>query len=692
MDFQDDRPQTKPSKAAIDEAARSVNGMADNVPKKKDKKKKKSMNASAAHQINDLTGPATAPASAVAHQPPGEDRKKSKKKKDKGAHGVDESGKKRKRHSGADAQAHPSGEAETGDSGSFIEAVQPESETAPTRVAENSSKKRKKDKRRESGPAKPTITTALDVSDKATKDQASKQRESLPTKTVSSQSKAPTAIASPYVTTPRKTPVPLPPPQKSSLRVSSTIGSLLHPRTPRGEGVSELLVSETPPSQMPRQASGGWKTPIPFSLSATCGTNTRSRRSKVDELSQQPFDSVSAAQSNTAKEGLQHEVPALTTANLRRTQPLSNKSRPRPSGRAASVSSVSSLSIKDAFARIGKPSPISFSDFDPFFAPSSQCKTTKPGARKEESGHTIEGVSGASQATVDFTTELGHLHAHLRSKGINDAAGPLPCLKNATGCSSKSEQVLQLMREDDSSMVKITICSDAEQIAFDHAVAAAREAERFLSNAIIAGIPVPLGKLEGIYSLYCPQYSSAHLDKYGYGQRTLSIQRPSGFNVANHTYTARLSLPPRPMAYSILAFSAPPHASCRSITLTTSAEGYALGLTCLGNGYIMLAMDLGLLLTGKKSERAGKEGAVIMEFLGVKEKDFDGVGAVKWNAAEEKVREEIEMMRASEKGLRGNGTQADVDVSPKKKRGRPTNVERERRAQEAASSQRSSQH
>ncbi|KAH7069482.1 hypothetical protein FB567DRAFT_224928 [Paraphoma chrysanthemicola] len=758
MDFQDDKPQPKPSKAVIDEAARSMNGMADEEHKKKDKKKKKkkSLDATAENEINGLPGPATAPASASTLHLSGDDRKKSKKKKDKEAHSADEPGQKRKRLSEADAQPYPSGEAETGDhassievvqpesktaptkvteisskkkkdkgahgvhgsskkrkrlseadaqphpsdeagigdSGSGIEAVQPESETAPAKVTENSSKKRKKDKRRDSGPAKPTTTAALNVSDKVIKDQAGNQRESLSTEPVSSQSKAPTATESPYITTPKQTPIPVPPPQKSTLRVSSTTDSPQHPHTPRGGGVSEILVRETPTSQMPQQASAEWKTPIPFSLAAALGTNTGSKPSKFDETRQQPSDSVSAAQSITAKEGLEHEAPALTTANLRRTQPLSNKSRPRPSGRAASVSSISSMSIKDAFARISKPSSSPFPDYDPFFAPRSEGKTKKRGAQKEASSHTVDFASvasAASQAKVDFTTELDYLHAHLRSKGMNDAAGPLPCLKNATGCSSKSEQALQLLREDDTNTVKLTICSDAEQNAFDHSVAAALEAERFLRNAIMAVIPVPLGKLEGVYSLYCPKYSSAHVDKYGYGQRILSIQRPSGFRAVNHTYTARLSLAPRPMAYSVLAFSAPLHASFRSTTLTTSEEGYALGLTCLGNGYVMLTMDLGLLLTGRKSERAGKEGSVCMEFLGVKEKGSDGAGAVKWNVAEEKVKKEIQATRASEKELGGNGTQAGADMTPKKKRGRPTNVERERRAQEAASSQLSSQ-
>jgi hypothetical protein len=328
------------------------------------------------------------------------------------------------------------------------------------------------------------------------------------------------------------------------------------------------------------------------------------------------------------------------------------------------------VNIKDAFARRGKPSPISSFDFDPFFAPESREKKQLV-TQKEANVQTFNSAFDASQAAIDFAAEISYLQQRLRSKAAYDAAGPLPCLKTATGCSSKSEQVLQLMRGDNSNVLRINICSDAEQAVFDHSVAATFEAERFLSNAVMARNPVPLGKVEGVYTLYCPKYSSVHIDKYGFGQRTLSIQRPSGFNAASHTYTARLSIPPRPMAYTILAFNAPPHASFRCTTLTTSAEGYTMSLACLGNGYLVLRMDMGLLLTGKKSEMAGKEGEGCMEFLGVRERDVDGMGALEWDAVERKVRKEVEAKINREKGQSDKGVRASLETSPKKKRSRP---------------------
>jgi hypothetical protein len=95
-------------------------------------------------------------------------------------------------------------------------------------------------------------------------------------------------------------------------------------------------------------------------------------------------------------------------------------------------------------------------------------------------------------------------------------------------------------------------------------------------------------------------------------------------------------------------------------------------------------MDMGLLLTGKKSEMAGKEGEGCMEFLGVRERGVDGMGALEWDAMERKVRKEVEAKVNREKGLGDNGVRGSIETSPKKKRGRPTNVERERRALEAA--------
>jgi hypothetical protein len=700
MDFQDDDPQPEATKAAVDEAAEAER-------KKKDKKMKRLTGVSGGHETDHLKGTPT-PAGSVRTAGEANSKKGKTKSGDTNALSVNRSEKKRKR----DSEGHSKRLGGTSDHGLGDNEMQSKArktalngtslnltEAQPLGQDGNTSKKRKKDKRKlgthgpqevTGNPVTPANTTKSDkprkskATKKTKKDKKDKKRESSAAKDASVQSIVLTTTVSPYATTPKQTPIPLP--EKSTVRATSSVRTLQQQHVPHRGGFVESPVNETPSLQRPRQASVSRKTPIPFNFPQASGIATGGKQLMVfptNEASQLPT-SGSAACFKSSRGAIEHEVPALTSSNLLRyTQPLNDDPKPRPRGRAASVSSVSSMSIKDAFARRGKPSPSSSFDFDPFFTPESREKK-QPVTQKEASVQDFNSAFDALQAAVDFTAETSYLQQRLQSKAAYDAAGPLPCLKTATGCSSKSEQVLQLMREDDSNVLKINICSDAEQAAFDHSVAATLEAERFLSNAVMARNPVPLGKLEGVYTLYCPKYSSVHIDKYGYGQRTLSIQRPSGFNPASHTYTARLSIPPRPMAYTILAFNAPPHASFRCTTLTTSAEGYTMSLACLGNGYLVLRMDMGLLLTGKKSEMAGKEGEGCMEFLGVRERDVDGMGALEWDAMERKVRKEVEAKINSEKGLGDNGVRGSIETSPKKKRGRPTNVERERRALEAA--------
>jgi len=148
-----------------------------------------------------------------------------------------------------------------------------------------------------------------------------------------------------------------------------------------------------------------------------------------------------------------------------------------------------------------------------------------------------------------------------------------------------------------------------------------------LHNAVVTGIPVPVGDLEGTYKVYCPKYTDTHLDKYGFGQREFVISKPSGF--VGSTYTARLNLPPRPMGFAVLSFDVPPNASFRTIQLKTSAENYTMDLIVLGNGHILLRVDIGLFLTGKRA-------ATGMEFVGVKEGAVQWAGLENINTAKEK--------------------------------------------------------
>jgi len=712
MDLQKEE-DAKTAKSVIDEAARAVNEVGkterkDKVEAKKDKKKRRESKESKRSEKGASDAQDT-PAKVDGDTARTESSAKSKKKKtSKDADDKSSSSKKRKRKSELDAEsltvAHLEQDDSTmlgedwleglktsvGDIGAFFN-----SQPAPTEPEKKSSKKNDSTKRKSttSNAADTTVELheggpVMSVKDftvsevPPAKKHKSKKDKSLTDNNTKLVPEAPPK-ASPYEHTPKKTPVPLP--QQSHYHTPHAVGSIIKPYKAPSRTQSEILVIETPPSQLPRESTTPWKTPIPFPLSksAVAPKSTAGLfppASQTTDTSRTPSSAPSFLR-RTKKDDIEpSSQDSLTASNLRRyTQPLNDDPKPRPTGRAISVSSTGSLNIKDAIARMGKPSPntpTSSAEINPFFTPSSRKKATLE-SHVEASAHAFAKTFAASQATVNFTVEAKYLSEHISWRATNDAAGPLPCLKNATGCTAKSEQVLRLLREEPSHLLKISSVSDAEHAAFDAAVHSSLEAERFLCNAVTARVPVPLGTLDGVYTLYCPKYAATHIDKYGYGQRTLSIARPAGFKGGN-TYTARLTIPPSPVACTLLAFKPPPHASLRVTTLTTSAEGYTMGLVCLGNGYVLLRVDMGLLLTGKKSEMGS--GDVSMEFVGVREVDARGEGAVKWPAEVKKNvgGGEGKNSKAEEKGDGGDGTPV------KKKRGRPTNEERERRALEAA--------
>lgn len=475
--------------------------------------------------------------------------------------------------------------------------------------------------------------------------------------------------AMPYATTPKETPIPLP--QQSSVRPANVAASTpkCHALPERSE--SEVLVAETPPSRMSSGGAPAWKIHVPFGLSSPTGAATERKKTTtvsgkfITSSATKPPSSAPTALFRTKVDAIEPSgQDSLTSSNLiRYTAPLNDDPKPRPRGRESSVSSASSMSIKEAFARIGKPSLTLATELYPFFTPTSKKKDT----HVEASAHTFNKTFLLAQATVNFTGEQEARDDHMSIRATNNTAGPLPCLKQASGCSAKSEQILRFMKDENSTLLKLTVCTDAEQAAFDTAVASALEAERFLSNAMAARVPVPLGNLEGVYTLYCPKYSATHVDKYGVGQRTLSISRPLGFKSSSNL-AARLSIPPSPVPCTLLAFAPPPHASFRVTMLTTSAEGYSMGLVCLGNGYILLRVDIGLLLTGKKSE-FGRD--VCMEFVGVREKDVKTEEAVRWPLVEEEEKKRTAVEQAKK-----------TEETPRKKRGRPSNADLERRAKE----------
>ncbi|CAN9387553.1 unnamed protein product [Alternaria alternata] len=220
---------------------------------------------------------------------------------------------------------------------------------------------------------------------------------------------------------------------------------------------------------------------------------------------------------------------------------------------------------------------------------------------------------------------------------------------------AKSEQLLQLQRSDDTSAFKVIITNETETENTASDIARVKAASTFLRYSILTRIPIPLGSIEGTFKLYCPKYTTTHVDKYGFGQRTLNITSIAGLNPMSGAYTARLSIPPRSMPYPIQAFEAPPHASSRTITLKTVAERYRMDVMFLGNGYLKLRVDLHLILNGKSAgemkagKGKGKEGKTkagvgIWEFLGVNEK------AVVWEPTVDELEKEGRKLVAKYEG------------------------------------------
>jgi hypothetical protein len=152
-----------------------------------------------------------------------------------------------------------------------------------------------------------------------------------------------------------------------------------------------------------------------------------------DEGDQLPVSIPSAPLEKRKDTGELDSHMSLTSSSLMQyTQPLSDEPKARPR-RAASVSSASSMSIKDAMSRMGKPSPgLNTNDNHFLVSDKKACETHEDADKRvfEKSFHAV-------QQTVNFTKEFEHLHAHLHWRTENEAAGPLPCLKKATGCSPK---------------------------------------------------------------------------------------------------------------------------------------------------------------------------------------------------------------------------------------------------------------
>jgi hypothetical protein len=414
----------------------------------------------------------------------------------------------------------------------------------------------------------------------------------------------------------KETPVPFP----QLLRAPTTKSTGTKPRKNSEEGVphSNVLVPETPPSKAPKKMA----VPLPLSSKARNGTvATEHRPSKVHGQtvpvsSLTPNGDVPAPSTAPAALEISQAVPklpsvphALTDANLRSfKKPLNDGTEPEFRVKAATSSVTSfptssgSMSILEAFARVGKPHVRSAAEKDPFV-------TT-------DDNHDVF-TKRYLEVTkiVDFDEEDEYLEEHLEwdAKHNHDA---VPCLHKMTGCSAKKEELIRASKEQNMEILAQLDTPGDDVARLDEATNQAQRAEDLLMLATRARIPVPIGPIEGKWTLYCPKYADSHFDRYGYGQRSLTVHAIAGFKHKN-TFTARMHLPPRTMAFSILAFQIPPHASFRTTTVKTASEGYTMEVVFLGNGFLHLRADLGRLLTGTIRKPHEDNHNHVMEFLGV---------------------------------------------------------------------------
>ncbi|RYO22764.1 hypothetical protein AA0111_g9308 [Alternaria arborescens] len=478
------------------------------------------------------------------------------------------------------------------------------------------------------------------------------------------------SVASALPTEPKSTPVPLP--QKSLGALTRSVSESPTKKNKVDLRESEVLVSETPLSQMSRTPA---TTPrvqaIPFSLRPAVTTSKETSKAPGTLESSPEIPLMIDTKSPEARKRIvgsqgsvnpltNSQVDSLTTANLMRfKEPLRDTPKPRPRGRrsvseapstSSSSSSTTSRTIRDMLMRPNKPYTRPSNEISPF-------NNKKKHIEKHDEANlaTFSSTFTASRRTVNFTDEAAYLDEYDEWLSDSEAAGTLPCLKQASGCSAKSEQLLQLQRSDDTSAFKVIITNETETENTASDIARVKAASTFLRYSILTRIPIPLGSIEGTFKLYCPKYTATHVDKYGFGQRTLNITSIAGLNPMSGAYTARLSIPPRSMPYPIQAFEAPPHASFRTITLKTVAERYRMDVMFLGNGYLKLRVDLHLILNGKSAgemkaaKGKGKEGKTkagvgVWEFLGVNEK------AVVWEPTVDELEKEGRKLIAKYEG------------------------------------------
>ncbi|KAJ4337878.1 hypothetical protein N0V95_008210, partial [Ascochyta clinopodiicola] len=561
--------------------------------KNKKKKKKQSLNAQEVHQVNGPTPGASTPLIKVT---PATGSSKGKKKDGT------QSGKKRKRKS---EQEDKTARKSLGGGGFVIGAnmlqdVQTFVKAAgsafterhdPTAAAGQPAKKRKGEASRKSNDtvdfdrmAEETQLIDKTAKRERRKEKKKEMRRSASATPARASVTAPASVPLPVVfsSPPKNTPVPFP----ANARKVDGIG--------RSE--SRLLVVETPPSQVLRTPVNLPDAPIPFKLPEALKVGGKKLKEKIEPSPPTPvLEEAPSSEPSSAPPALKHQKlevkpggrVSLTSSNLTRyTQPLNDEARPKPLSRAASfaastagstTSGGTTPSIKELFARVGKPYSRSGAEIDPFVVPEIKKKPHRETHDEAEEKEFTERYH-AVQKAVNFSDELEYLHQATAWRTANDALGPPACLGiKASGCNTKREHLLHLHQANPSNALKPPSPTAAELAALSSAKQRSETASTLLTHAIHARVPIPLGRIEGVWTLFCPPYSAAHVDKYGFGQRTLSIFSVAGLTHSHAAaYTARLSIPPRSMLYSIRTFSAPPHASFRPTTLKTAVERYKM--------------------------------------------------------------------------------------------------------------------
>ncbi|KAL1591437.1 hypothetical protein SLS60_011936 [Paraconiothyrium brasiliense] len=428
------------------------------------------------------------------------------------------------------------------------------------------------------------------------------------------------------IRTPKQTPIP--PPQLSYEPTTKLLGTKIRKNSEEGLQRSKVLVPETPPSKAPK------RTPVPLppnlmlrnDIVATAHKPAKTYRQTVLVSSPSPTpngDFPVSAPAPLKSSEVVPELPsvpnALTDANLRSfKKPLIEGTKPRPRTKTGTSTATSlrtssaSMSILEAFARVGKPYVHPAAEKDTFIITSDRLKTLHED-REEVPLDVFTARYREVTNFINFDEEDQYLEEHLDWDAKHNG-DPAPCLHKMTGCSAKKEELLRLSKEEDMEVLGQLDTSGENTAKLEEASNHAQRAEDLLMLATRARIPVPIGCVEGRWTLYCPKYAETHFDRYGYGQRSLTISSIAGFKHKN-SFTARMQLPPRTMAFSILAFQTPPHASFRVTTIRTASEGYTMDIVFLGNGFLHLRADLGRLLAG--TIRKPQEHNHAMEFIGV---------------------------------------------------------------------------